>query len=687
MTRPRAILVLTLLAVGCGGGASSPDLGTEPSAGLPDVLLVTLDTTRADRVDLDPSDGTHTPTMAALAGEGIAFTRAYTSVPVTLPAHVSLLTGRLPLRHGVRNNSRYLMADDEVSLAEVLGAAGWHTGAVIAATPLVSTFGTSQGFERFDEEHLVVPAGAGEASAVIPERSATQVTDAALALAAELAPPRFVWVHYYDPHAPLRAPEPFASAQADPYDAEIAYTDHELGRLLAGLPASPDGRLVVVAGDHGEGLGEHGEHSHGLFLHDATTRVPLVLHGFEGTEDGGRVDATVRLEDVSPTVLAELGLALPVGLDGEGLAPLWQGEAGDRPIYGESVAPAEGLGLSPIFALLDGDLRLVRTTRDRLFDLSADPGEVQDVAAERPADVARLGRQLDEQLSGRVGGDGAQLVVDAGTAQRLEALGYITVAAPEDGQGGDLYENLELVHTIHALFFGGAPTAEDTSAVVSALRGAPGALVMWERGLTMLDHVGAPQYPELLTKGAESFPGSGLIQARHAAVLVDVDPVAAGQRLDGLLELAFDGQPHHHDTYFYGADAALRLGREADATRLVAEVADAPISAAAPLFNRAWLQQRLGQHRRAVEDYRALLTVTPEDSLAWANLGIALSYDRQFESAHAAFVTSLELEPGQVDLWLKRAQLEQMMGHDSAADSCARYHGLGGENPSCASAP
>ena len=266
-----------LLLVACTTGETGGTPGAPPAPPRPDILLVTLDTTRWDRVDLEAP--THTPTLAGLAAEGVRFPRAWAPVPLTLPSHASLLTGTDPLFHGARNNGRYVVPEDVPALAEVLGEAGYHTAAVVAAFPVMRDSGLARGFDLYDDALSGWTDALGHYH---PERTATQVTDAALEAAAELPSPRFLWVHYFDPHRPWLAPPPFAAEAADPYEAEIAYADAELGRLIADLPQGTGERLTVVTADHGEGLADlgesaHGEVAHGLFVHDATTRVPLVM--------------------------------------------------------------------------------------------------------------------------------------------------------------------------------------------------------------------------------------------------------------------------------------------------------------------------------------------------------------------------------------------------------------------------
>ena len=271
------VLGLTLAArlLPAGGGA-----------GRPDVVLLTLDTTRADHVGRIVGGRPLTPALDALAQTGTRYARALAPAPLTLPAHCTLMTGRNPPEHGVRDNGSTRLPPEIPTLAEAFAARGYATGAFVSSLVLDRRFGLDRGFGVYDD--ALVAERTGEQG--YPERDAAAVTDAALAWTSKLPPgsPRFLWVHYYDPHAPYQPPGSWTGASAGRrYAGEVAYMDREIGRLLASLPASPAGRIVAVVGDHGEMLGEHGEKEHGIFLYRAALEVPLILSGPGGA---GRPD-------------------------------------------------------------------------------------------------------------------------------------------------------------------------------------------------------------------------------------------------------------------------------------------------------------------------------------------------------------------------------------------------------------
>ncbi|HRC86871.1 MAG TPA: sulfatase, partial [Thermoanaerobaculia bacterium] len=305
-----------------------------PTPARPNLLLVTLDTTRADHLGISGWQWARTPNLDALARRGTRFSRCDTAAPITLPSHTSMLTGLFPPHHGVRDNSTFSLDPKFETVAERLAAQGYDTAAVISAVVLAKVHGLSQGFRVYDDD-----LGRGySAGTEVAERQADATTDAALGLAAKLRPPFFLWVHYYDAHEEYHPPTRFADQIQGPsrlYDGEIAFVDEQFGRLLSALPANTD---VVVVGDHGEMLGEQGELSHGLLLAKAARRVPLMLAGPD-VPSGKVSDCLVRTVDLAPTLLALAGLTLPTGLDGTALLPLPGGASCDRESYTESFLP------------------------------------------------------------------------------------------------------------------------------------------------------------------------------------------------------------------------------------------------------------------------------------------------------------------------------------------------------------
>jgi len=382
-------LATPLLGTGCDRAAPS----SPPRPPL-NVLLISLDTTRADHLGCYGNPAIQTPHIDRLAREGVRFETCISSAPITMPSHASILTGVHPFVHCVRDNGSYRLPDEATTLAEVLAARRYHTWAQVAAFVLHHSFGLGQGFD-FYRDVPAVAAGDGE-----PQIPATAVTDGALELlTARPSEPFFLFVHYFDPHAPYRPPEEFARQYTSPYAGEIAYVDQQIGRLLAALETSGalDRTLIVLTADHGEALGEHGEETHGYFVYRSTLRVPLIFWRPGRVPEGMTVAARVRTVDIAPTILGLLGVTdgLPAA-QGADLRLTWRPGAtpDDYPTYSETLYPKTNLGYAPLRALEIGDWKYVHGPRPELYNLKQDRLEKRDLAAQEPERVARLADEL-----------------------------------------------------------------------------------------------------------------------------------------------------------------------------------------------------------------------------------------------------------------------------------------------------
>ena len=394
------------------------------------VVLVTIDTLRADHVGAYGAESAHTPHLDSVAARGVRFDAAVSPAPLTLPAHASLMTALDPPAHGVRHNSIYRLGADIPTLAERLRDAGYATAAFVGAVVLDRRYGLDRGFDLYDDDI----SGRRSGALGFVERPAADVVDAALAWL-ESAPPRFfLWVHLYDPHASYDPPAGFASAFAShPYAGEIAYVDAQLGRLFDGIRTKwgEEGLLRVVTSDHGESLGEHGEPTHAYTLYEATQRIPLLIEG-PGVPPGRVVSGVVRLTDVAPTILSWTGARSLGEGRGEDLGPLIAGSDHDgRTAYMETVATQLNFGWSPLLGLRSGRFKYIRAPRPELYDLGADPDERIDLAPGEPRLVARLDRELEALIPDSPLPPSFARVSEAERA-RLRSLGYLTPGPPSD---------------------------------------------------------------------------------------------------------------------------------------------------------------------------------------------------------------------------------------------------------------
>jgi choline-sulfatase len=409
-------------------------------ASRPNVLLVTLDTTRADRIGAYGYTLADTPVLDRLAREGVRFADATSQSPLTAPAHAALLTGQYPGRLGIRNNASSPIPDAAVTLAESLRGAGYRTGAFIGAFVVDRAYGFAQGFDVFDAAF----AGFRHEIKGQVQRPAKEVVDPALEFiaAAPANAPFFAWVHLYDPHTPYDPPPPYNVKFAKrPYDGEIAYTDAQLGRLVAALRAAGvlDRTIVAVVGDHGEALGDHGEEDHGIFLYEAVTRVPWIMRLQNGEGGGSVVAEQVRSVDLTPTILDLAGAGSSARTDGESVAALMRGTArrDPPPSYTETWYPQLHFGWSRLRALRVGEWKYIAAPKPELYDLRSDRAERRNVIGERSSVASRMAGEL-ETVERSFGG--AATVPppqpDAETIARLRSLGYIGLAAPPSGGSG-----------------------------------------------------------------------------------------------------------------------------------------------------------------------------------------------------------------------------------------------------------
>ena len=462
-----AVAVAVVVSMGCR---------RLPAGAPPDILLITVDTTRADHIGAYGDREARTPRIDRLASEGVLFERAIAAAPITLPAHASILTGRYPFAHGVRNNGNFSL-NDQSTLATWLHGRGYRTAAFVSAFVLDRRFGLNAGFDHYDDrmddssgrnaapadggDRATASAGGGGGAApqiVTKERRGDRTARAAidwLNANGRDERPWFVWVHLYDPHDPYDPPSPLREAFATrPYDGEIAFADEAIGSVLdavAGLgrPAPP---LVAVVGDHGESLGEHDEATHGVFVYDATLRVPMLVAWPGRLPAGARVAGIVRGVDLAPTLLELAVHAVPEKIDGLSLVsvmhernrsgapatsdPLVPGSA-----YSETYFPLFNMNWAPLRALQDDRWKFIDAPDPELYDLSADAREQTNLAAREPARAAALKRALDGITGGQTGAM-SERPMDAETAQKLAALGYVGasnrgVAPSSDGTHPD----------------------------------------------------------------------------------------------------------------------------------------------------------------------------------------------------------------------------------------------------------
>ena len=636
MRTPRAWAVILAAALPMGGCAR-PTVPASPPAGKPNVLLVTIDTLRADHVGCYGFAGALTPTLDGLAARGGRFATAVAHVPLTGPSHACMLTGLTPLGNGFRDNGGYVISAAVKTAAEDFRQAGYRTAAFVSGFPLDRRFGFDRGFETYDDHF---PRGNDRRRTPYVERFADATTDAALRWlqgrhAADAAP-FFVWIHYYDPHAPYEPPGEFATRFRDaPYDGEIAFADAQLGRLLRAVDDKGAlARTVVLAtADHGESLGEHGEGTHGLFVYDATLRVPWIVAG-PGIA-AGRVPSTIaRGIDVLPTLLDYSGLPIPPAVEGRSLRPALEGrEMADAPAYAETLYPEREFGWAALHALRTARFKLIEAPRPELYDLSADPKETANRMADQAGPADELRRKLETAMS-RAAPEAAA-PVDSETAERLGALGYVGGGRPRPTGGAALRD------------------PKDGARLMPRIN----------RGMSLARTDPAAAIRDLTSVLAED---PGLLIARRT---IAVAYAAAGQHdraVSVLRQLEKEGQLTVEDQIVLG-DNLRFSGRLPEAVEVLERTARENPRFMQPWLSLAEVRIKQGRNVEAAAAYGHVLSLTPDHIEALRGLGDIALLDGRLEEAAARYARVLEVDPADAGAMTKIGVLRMRAGRPDDA--------------------
>jgi arylsulfatase A-like enzyme/Tfp pilus assembly protein PilF len=590
------------------------------------VLLITIDTLRSDRVGAFGGPTGLTPTLDRLAGEGLRLTRAYSAAPLTLPAHTSILTAVSPPVHGVRANGLFRLGPKLPTLATVLKEAGYRTGAFVGAFVLDARFGLNRGFDVYDDRYGENRSGGNEGA----ERRAEDVIKPAAAWINQQSNPQsnpqsairnpqwFAWVHLYDPHEPYRAPEPYASRH-EPYDAEVAYTDAMIGRLIEDLDTADqlNRTLMIVVADHGESLGDHGERSHGVFAYDATLRVPWIA--WAGARFGGQTwDGVSRLIDVAPTVLDLIGLPSPSAFEGRSLvAAIAARETAGPPAYFEAMDANLTRNWAPLTGVISGHEKLIDLPIPELYDLDSDPHETTNLVAtagERARTLQALLRAATTEFTDR-GSASERTTLSADARQRLQALGYTAAsAAPGHRVYTDADDPKTLIAPAVALnraladFMGGS--REQAGAAVRAI---------------IQEHPGfTTAYGVLASMQHDSGDLAGAIGTLESVVRRGIADQSVMVVLGGYLQEA----------------GALPQA----AALLEAVVASHPDYADA--YNSLGVvYSRLGRHDRAQAAFRRVLEMDATSATAYENLGVDAASSGNLAAAQENLARALDLDP------------------------------------------
>lgn len=610
----------------------------------PDVVLVTVDTLRADALGFAGNRRAATPVLDRLAAAGRVFTNAHAHNVVTLPSHANLLTGLYPYQHGIRDNTGFRLDASVPTLATVLRGAGYATAAFVGAYPLDSEFGLDTGFQVYDDRYT---RGSEAGEFQFPERRGDQVVEAALAWWKKTTgKPRFLWVHLFDPHAPYAPPEPFASRfRETPYLGEVAAVDAFLAPLLVPfLEGRERPAVIAVTADHGEALGEHGELTHGLFAYEATLKVPLVLWG-KGVP-AGRDGRPARHVDLFPTVLQATGVAAPGKRPGRSL--LGPAAPGDT-TYFESLSTNLNRGWAPLRGVLRQGRKLIALPLPELYDLASDPGETRNrIDDDRPAARALAGELPRESVWPPRRGS-----VDPEQEARMRSLGYVSGSAPARDRYGpedDPKTLLPLDRKIHQVIDHYSRRQFEESLRLSLE-------VVKERPSMPLGHSLLAQ--ALLESGRTAEAVEVMRKARAGGLATDslqrqlgltlAETGRAAEAIEVLRPLAERKDARSRNAL---ALALSEAGRQKEAYELLQKVLADDAGNAKAWEQLGLIELRLGHWGQARDRSRRAVELDPALALGWNNLGVALYQLGQPGEALDAWQRAVDLDPSLWDaLW------------------------------------
>jgi arylsulfatase A-like enzyme/tetratricopeptide (TPR) repeat protein len=599
-----ALAAALLCLAACRGAPAAPPAPAVATS----VLIVTIDTLRADRVGIYGAR-VETPNIDRLAREGAWAPQADVQVPMTRPSHVSLFTGRYPSEHGIRDNISQPLASDVPVLAEAFHQTGHATAAFVSSAVLDRQSGLARGFDVYSDRF---ENGADRRSG---DRT---VADAIGWLKAH--PGFFAWVHLFEPHAPYQPPEPYASRYAGrPYDGTVAWSDELIGRLTGALrdTGALDSTLVIVTSDHGESLGDHGEDTHGYFVYESTLHVPLVCRG-PGVAAGTIVKNVVRTVDLYPTILALAGLPPPAKISGRSLAPALNGATmSDEPSFGESLTPLLHYGWSDLRAVRDGRWKYILAPKPELYDLQNDPGETKNIASTDTTHAAVLRSAIEGRLNQERGASGPSSAqgIPPDVLERLGALGYVGPGHPISSKSSN-----GAVPKADAVLADPKDTLADYKSLSAAMQDA---LIAIRTG-----------------RYADAVPR-----------LKDVEKRVDSYEVHYYLGRAYAGMQRHREAAREFEAATKRLPGGAEAWRGLGESRVA-----------------LGDSGHAIPAFEKLVTLAPGDAVARVELGEALRDVARYEDAVRVIREAITLDGRPAQYWFSLGTALAAGGHMAEAE-------------------
>jgi arylsulfatase A-like enzyme/predicted Zn-dependent protease len=614
------------------------------------VLLVTLDTTRADHIGIYGYGKAKTTTIDSLALKGVKFSNAYCPVPMTLPSHCSIMTGTYPLYHKVHNNGTYHLNKEIVTLAQRLKEKGYKTSAFVSSFNVDSRFGVDKGFDVYDDKF-------GEDEMIKTFRSERSAGDTAASFIRCLEGASnekfFSWVHLYDPHLPYHPPSPFKEEFAGiPYDGEIAYMDFSLGKIIEKLKEKGllDKTLIVIAGDHGEALGEKEEVDHGVFIYDVTMRIPLIFYAPQNLPQGLVVDSRVRLIDIMPSVLDMLKMPVNKEVQGESLLPYIEGKKKDNlTCYLESYYPLETYGWSELVGLIDGDWKYIQAPRSELYNLKVDKGEETNLFPKEAKTASALKQRLKELIdnySSKLALSRRKMSQEE--EERLRSLGYVGADASVRVSKGPLADPKDMMGEFRILYQAvqsewDGKMAEAEKYYREILRLMPDVAWRYLDLAIFLSRVNRlPEAIEVLKQGLTRLPDSFVLLSRLAHFYMRVGKY---QESFDMSQAALRIDPQYFDALVIAGSIQDIRGKWEESTKYYKKALEIEPENKMIRLKYAYALGALGRQEEAVAIDEALKKESPKDYRIYQDLGVIYTSLGKLDQAEENLKKSVELNP------------------------------------------
>ena len=640
----------------------------------PNILLITLDTTRADRIGCYGYPGAVTPNIDGLARRGVRWSRAISPSPLTLPSHATMMTGRTPRELGVHDNSHTRLGEDALTLAEIFSSRSYRTSAFIASAVLDRSSGINQGFDTFDDH---VRLGPREWFGWT-ERGASQTASAVIDNLPDGKKPFFLWVHFYDPHRPWVAPATASDKnELDPYDAEIAFVDREIGRILAAFRSRDldENLIVAIAGDHGESLGEHGEDAHGVFIYQATQAIPMMLAG-PGIPMNTVIDTNAGLVDLAPTLLTLAGIEIPDMMSGRSLLErestdetsegVLRWEPSKSPLRAYELESRYGelsFGWSPLYGVIRGRYKFIRAPEPELYDLKADSREETNLITLHGGIATSLQAWIDERFGPppwelrtdqhASSSDVETDEVDGERLERLASLGYVSTKAPAASHAIDPKRGIAWTRSLakarrllsddrgdEALPLLEAIVAENETHVPAWLTLGNARLAAGSTRAAIAAFEKAAELDE-----RSHLPPFNLGRVWSAIALHPTSEHGAADRAVGYFQQALERHPRHADSVLRLAETLVARGDMEEAIRTLKDALAKDILDEEILVFHGRLEAHRGNMNAARRSFERALVQNPRSGVAWSDLGHLAYAEKQYHRAVEAYRRSLEVEP------------------------------------------